>query len=144
MKRKAIFLLTAMLFLNVVAFSQNKKPVPDSRLKEIYSARQIDDLLAISPEKIEYYNFFLNNYCTVEQIEPIDGLLMGDINTIKTKEGILSNLDASSFDIKTFNMLKYYIPLNLDKKIYYKIGDTNTFLVFISITEFTKKSKTQK
>jgi hypothetical protein len=133
-----------MLFLNVVAFSQNKKPVPDSRLKEIYSARQIDDLLAISPEKIEYYNFFLNNYCTVEQIEPIDGLLMGDINTIKTKEGILSNLDASSFDIKTFNMLKYYIPLNLDKKIYYKIGDTNTFLVFISITEFTKKSKTQK
>jgi len=144
MKRKAIFLFAAMLFLNVVAFSQNKKPVPDARLSEIYSARQIDDLLALSPDKIEYYNFFLNNYCTIENTEPVDALLMGDINTIKTKEGLLNTLDASSFDVKTFNMLKYYIPLNLDKKIYYKIGVTNTFLVFISIQEFTKKRKTQK
>ena len=144
MKQKAIFLLTTMLFFTTVAFSQIKKPIPDARLREIYSARQIDDLLASAPDKIVYYNFFLNNYCSVEQTEPIDGLLMGDINTIKTKEGALSTLDASSFDIKSFNMLKYYIPLNLDKKIYYKIGDTNTFLVFISINEFAKKRKTQK
>ena len=143
MNKTLSFFVAILLFSNIIAYSQSKKPIPDPRLKEVFSESEIAKRLESAPDKIVYYNFYLNNYCSVEKTAPANSLFKGDVSEIKAKSGSSWIIDADHFDIKSFNMLKFKIPLELDKKIYYTIGNTNTFLVFISVNEFSSKYKSQ-
>mgnify|MGYP001240601447 CR=1 FL=1 len=143
MKTKLSCFIAVLLLTNIMAYSQSKKVTPDPRLKEVFTEKEIADRMDVAPEKIDYYNFYLSNYCSVETSAPANGVLKGDVSEIKSKPGYNWVMDSKSFDIQSFNMLKYRIPLELDKKIYYTIGNSNTFLVFISINEFSYKYKSQ-
>lgn len=127
----------------ISSYSQSKNVVIDSRLKDIYSDSHLNNLQINAPGKIAYYNFFLNNYCSVEKAAPTNAVYKGDVSEIKAKIGTNWMVDSNSFDIKTFNMLKFHIPLELDNKIYYSIGESNTFLVFVSINEFSNNYQSQ-
>lgn len=125
-----------------IAFSQSNKVIPDPRLKDVLSESKINKLQTYSPSKLEYYNFLLNNYCTIEKTIPANGIFKGDISTIKPLNGVTS-LNSETFNIKTFNIYKYEVGLELDYPIYYSIGNTNSYLVFLSVREFSKRYKSQ-
>lgn len=143
MKQIKGLLFAIMMLICFASFSQNNDVVIDSRLKEIYSETELNKLIKDAPDKIAYYNLYLNNYCSVEKSAPANSIYKGDVSIIKANLGSNWVVDSNSFDIKSFNMLKFFIPLEIDKKIYYSIGNSNTFLVFISVVEFSNIYKSQ-
>lgn len=142
---KILSCFIALLLMSnvIVAYSQSNKPIPDPRLKEVFSESKIANLMEVAPEKISYYNLLLTSYCSVEKSAPANGVFKGDVSTINAKPGSSWTIDANTFDINTFNMLKFKIPLELNNKIYYTIGKTGDFLVFISISEFSNINKSK-
>ncbi len=143
MKQIKWLFFATMMVICFTSFSQNNNVVIDPRLKQIYSEAELNKLKKEAPDKIAYYNLYLNNYCSVEKSAPTNGIYKGDVSIIKANLGSNWVVDPNSFDIKSFNILKFHIPLEIDKKIYYSIGNSNTFLVFISITEFSNIYKNQ-
>ena len=140
--KKAFCFFAFTLFISGLAFSQTNKIIPDPRLKDVLSESKIIKLQTNAPSKLEYYNFLLNNYCTVEKEKPLNGIFKGDISSIKPINGVVA-LNPETFDIKTFNIYMYEVGLDLDKLVYYSIGNTNSYLVFLSVREFSKRYKSQ-
>ena len=118
MKRNLIkntsIILVLCLTLVTSLFSQNtNKVIPDSRLYQCFEKSYVDNLLKNNPEKIAYYNFYLDHsYYTVklDRIgeKPITGIDIHKVN-IKSPDGKVTTrtFNETSFNTKTFNMLKY-------------------------------------
>jgi hypothetical protein len=93
--------------------------------------------MALNPEGILYYNYYLDNsyyVATNDPSKPTSTAL--DIHTVKTidasssgKTSLFSE-DLSKFDTKTFNVLKYDFATDFNKYTTYKLGNTGKLLVF--------------
>ncbi len=98
-----------LLAIQVLFAQSTSKIIPDKRLNECFTAKQIAEMQKNDPQKIAYYNYYLNNsYYTasLKAEKPIEGI---DIHTValKNKPDSKFNENPKSFNASTFNPLKY-------------------------------------
>ncbi|MBU1719704.1 MAG: hypothetical protein KKA07_11600 [Bacteroidetes bacterium] len=126
--------------INGTGYAQQGSGVtPDSRLYEVFEKSVVDDWVKNSPEKIQYYNYYLENCFYTVQLNTAEKPITGeDIHTVSYAEGIL--LKGNSFDeevtgfsSKKFNALKY--NFQIDSKIYvtYIWKEAGIALVFLPL-----------
>jgi hypothetical protein len=131
------------IFLSIITFSnsfgQNTTTAitPDARLYQCFDSAYVQRTLAINPEGILYYNYFLDYSYYIATNDPSKPTTTAlDIYKVKTTDiagtgkTSLFNEDLSKFDAKTFNVLKYDFATDFNKYTTYKLGNTGKLLVF--------------
>ena len=111
----------------------------DSKLSAVYSPEQLIQMKQTSPDAIEYFNFYVNNSYVITNFvadKPMDYKELHKINP-QTKE-ILSDVVKTS-DIVNFNPYLFDCNPDMDKRTYYKMGDTGKLLIMLSRKEIDKK-----
>ena len=157
MKRNLIkntsIILVLCLTLVTSLFSQNtNKVIPDSRLYQCFEKSYVDNLLMNNPEKIAYYNFYLDHSYYTASLKATKEVLGKDIHALlkKSKAGKLTDIKFNevAYDKKTFNVLQYNFEtgeMSTPNYIWNEAGIVIVFYPEKTIREEYKKFiKTQK
>ena len=117
----ACFLLAA----SITAYSQH-----DSRLEARFSPEQIAQMEEQHPSVLAYWNFYLDNAYTIQDIP--QQKLQSMQNSIRIK------------DLNSFNILDTDLTMKRHGKQYFRIEGTQRMLVLYSNSEFTEMFNAQR
>jgi len=135
MKINKVLLLIGAVLLTMYSFGQQT----DSRLSAVYSADEIIKLKQSAPEAIEYFNFYVRNSYVITDFvadKPMDFEELHKINP-RTKETLSDQITTG--DLVDFNPYLFSCIPDMDKRKYYKVGDTGKLLIMLSRKEIEKK-----
>jgi len=114
---------------------------PDPRLYEAFGKGRIDFLQQNNPDLIEYYNFYLDNACVLEQhpSEKIPGIISScPIMELISPEMTMDKPDMAK-GTKSINILKYQYKIEQDKTTQYRLDDSGIVIVFYPAKITTEK-----
>ena len=130
-----MLLLISAVLLTMYSYSQQA----DLRLSAVYSAEEISKLKQSAPDAINYFNFYVSNSYIITDFvadKPMDYKELHKIDP-RTKE-VLSD-DIRTSDVIDFNPYLFDCTPDMDKRTYYKMGDTGKLLIMLSRKEINKK-----
>lgn len=136
--------IVSMFFLLIlgVSFAQNTKKqiVADPRIIEVFGQETVDFYLENNPTAIQYYNFFLENSFSIQEMPQEK---MGDLQTIpelKRKEKFQSDfIDYTDKGLENLNIMKFDLKIDQNVGPIYRLGNTNKIIVFLSGSEIQTK-----
>lgn len=135
----------ALMFLSCQSFAQRVDDpyTPDARLYECMSRDYLQQLSAQKSELILYYNYYLEHSFYVVSLKSEKPVTGTDIHTIKYSKdaGKTGLFDEKSFDLKTFNVMKYDFPRQLDGFNTYVWDEAGVALVFYPVRHFQSQFK---
>jgi hypothetical protein len=130
------FFCTAIfLSMGIVLFAQNEVS-PDSRLLAKYQEQDLQNMLANSPEKIDFLNFTLDNSYVVIDVESEKAQSLPVLHYFNKMDKAIGAA-VVSINEGSLNIYDYYFDRKLDKAVTYRIGDTGKAIVFYSNKELT-------
>jgi len=137
------FLITVLIIFSggLTAQENNNNIIPDPRLSEVFTYEQIQDFLKTNPEKIFYYNYFLDHsyfISTVVEGKPVHDL---NISSVKSKSGSYFSEDLNNFVPEHFNVLKYDFCIQYERYSHYILGNTDKVMVFYPKKVFEESYK---
>ncbi len=122
MKKILMMLIIFVAAANVFA-QQQAVVVPDNRLYSRFQSEDIDNMLALSPQEIEYWNWFLNNGFVVKHTTPEIAHKYPPLKFFD-KDTKTAGEDEVAYDEASFNIMAYAFEIFHDKSNMYRIGDT--------------------
>ncbi len=122
----------SIIIISIILLSSFKTITPDQRLVDYLGAEKVAIMQKSNPSLIHYYNFFLDNSYTIEDV-PADKL---DGNNFQT---LTLPLDGSEVDTKKLNVLKLNIQRKYNESIYFKIKGSNQIFIMLSEKIFMEK-----
>ena len=133
-KMKKILLL--LLFLFGIFFSVSGQEF-DNRLIEKYSTEYLTKLSNEQPQLLEFLTFNLDNsYYIMDICEDTKYDVLYELDENKIRKD-----NPAIVDLENINIYNYDIELKLDRKVVYKIHNTNIALVFYSKNELVNNFK---
>lgn len=132
--KKVIVFMTFFLILGI-SFAQVSKSqvVADPRVIEVFGQETVNFYLENKPNVILYYNFFLENAYSIQEIpqEKIGDL--PSIPELKLKEQFQADfVDYSDKGIENLNIMKYELKIDPNVGPIYRLGNTNKLIIFLS------------
>ena len=126
-----------MLFLIILGinFAQNTKEqiIADPRIVEVFGQETVDFYLENNPSIIRYYNFFLENSYTIQDMpqEKMEGLKT--LAELKLKTQFQTDLaDYSDKGLENLNIMKYDLKIDPNVGPIFRLGNTNKIIIFLS------------
>lgn len=132
--KKVIVFMTFFLILSVTYAQVSKtQVVADPRVLEVFGQETVNFYLDNKPSVIQYYNFFLENSYSIQEIpqEKIGDL--PSLPELKLKEQFqLDFVDYSDKGIENLNILKFDLKIDPNVGPIYRLGNTNKLIIFLS------------
>lgn len=126
-----ILLLGSILFCFGITLSAQKQVIPDSRIAEVYGQVKVDAMLQKAPQKILYFNYFLNNSFYVSKTLPSNTVIKGDIYSVPSRNNdYVFNESEELVKQGQFNRLKYSFRLESNKYTAYEMGSSGIYVIF--------------
>lgn len=126
-----------MPFLMVSAQNRSSKLTPDKRLEEVFSKQELSDMLTNQPEKISYYNYFLENAYYISDIAKGPVVKITNVS-LRNNFSVFFKEDVNAISPKTFNYLKYNFKIDNNHFISYSL-ENGKYLVFYPKNETEAK-----
>lgn len=130
-------MIVSMLFLIILGinFAQNTKEqiIADPRIVEVFGQETVDFYLENNPSIIRYYNFFLENSYTIQDMpqEKMEGLKT--LAELKLKTQFQTDLaDYSDKGLENLNIMKYDLKIDPNVGPIFRLGNTNKIIIFLS------------
>lgn len=117
--------------------AQNNSSVPDQRIIDAYGTTYTNKLIAQSPQRIAYLNYFLDHSYVIVERASFAGEKMAKVSTVDLNNKHTGLTTRPNFDVNSFNVLQYNFKRNRKIKTQYRIDNTNKVLVFYSEEEIT-------
>lgn len=132
--KKVIVFMVFFLILGITYAQVSKTQVTaDPRVIEVFGQETVNFYLENKPSVIQYYNFFLENSYSIQEIpqEKIGDL--PDIPELKLKEQYQTDfVDYSDKGIENLNIMKYDLKIDPNVGPIYRLGNTNKLIIFLS------------
>jgi len=122
-------------FGGLALFAQDELS-PDSRLLAKYQEQDLQNMLANSPEKIDFLNFSIDNSAVIIDIESEKAQTLPVLHYFNKIDKTLGTA-VVSINEGSLNIYNYYFDRKLDKAVTYRIGDTGKAIVFYSKKKLT-------
>lgn len=119
-------ILMTLIILVVVAnvFAQQQGPVvPDNKLYSRFQTEDINNMLSLSPQEIEYWNWFANNGFVVKRANQSVAQKYPPLRFLD-KDTKTAGEEEVAYDEASFNIMAYAFEIDIDKTNMYRIGDT--------------------
>jgi hypothetical protein len=139
---KKVIVSTFFLLILSMTFAQSPKEkiAADPRIIEVFGQETVDFYLENNPSLIQYYNYFLENSYSIQEIPQEK---MGDLQTIpelKRKEKFQSDfIDYTEKGLENLNIMKFDLKIDPNIGSIYRLGNTNKIIVFLSGNEIQNK-----
>jgi hypothetical protein len=139
---KKVIVSTFFLLILSMTFAQSPKEkiAADPRIIEVFGQETVDFYLENNPSLIQYYNYFLENSYSIQEIPQEK---MGDLQTIpelKRKEKFQSDfIDYTEKGLENLNIMKFDLKIDPNIGPIYRLGNTNKIIVFLSGNEIQNK-----
>ena len=131
-----MFLFCAFYALNI---SAQESFDFDDRLLFRYNQRQLEAMVSVNPEQINYLNFHLNNACYFQDVDVIPEEKLQDYPDIFQHMAIPTDYQLEAPVTKeNFNILMYDVQFFQDRKSTYRMGDSNVIVVLRSKKEINR------
>jgi hypothetical protein len=132
--KKNLFFILFFLILGVSYAQVSKSQViPDPRVVEVFGQETVNFYLENKPSVIQYYNFFLENSYSIQEI-PQEKI--GDLSSLpelKLKEKFQTDyVDYTDKGIENLNVMKYDLQIDPNVGPIYRLGNTNKLIIFLS------------
>jgi len=137
MNMKQLLLSVLVFVLGFTTYSQQA----DSKLCDVYSVSQLEHFRQVSPQSIDYMNFYVNNVVTIVDFPKGKQLETQQLFKKDPKTGELLTDEITSLDLINFNPYLYNCKSASNKNTYYTIGSTKKLLVMYSVQEMARKYK---
>ena len=139
---KKVIVSTFFLLIMSMTFAQSSKEkiATDPRIIEVFGQETVDFYLENNPSIIRYYNFFLDNSYSIQEMPQEK---MADLQTIpelKRKVEFQSDfIDYTEKGLENLNIMKFDLKIDPNIGPIYRLGNTNKIIVFLSGKEIQNK-----
>jgi hypothetical protein len=137
MKKILISLISLVVVANVFA-QQQASVVPDNKLYSKFQTEDINNMLSLSPQEIEYWNWFANNGFVVKK-SGIDEAQKYPFLRFFDKDTKEAGEIEVAYDEASFNIMAYDFDIKMDKSTVYRIGDTGYVVCVYSSSKLADK-----
>lgn len=130
-------LILSVLLLTVIGFTnaqtQKIQVIADPRIVEVFGQETVDFYLENNPSIIRYYNFFLENSYSIQDMpqEKMEGLKTLPELTLKN-EFQTDLVDYTEKGLENLNIMKYDLKIDSNIGPIYRLGNTNKIIIFLS------------
>ncbi|MBO4613514.1 MAG: hypothetical protein J5709_00160 [Bacteroidales bacterium] len=121
--KKILMLLIALVFSAGIFAQQQGVVVPDNKLYSRFQTEDIDNMLNLSPQEIEYWNWFVNNGYVIKRTEPSMAQKYPPLRFFD-KDTKTAGEEEVAYDEGSFNIMAYDFEVSFDKSKTYRIGNT--------------------
>jgi len=129
-------MIKRLLLFGVLLFTLNSfAQIADNKLSVLYSPEQLSNLKNTMPGSIEYLNYYVNNSYRITDFpteKPIEHQMLKKVDPVTGE--ILSG-EITINDIRDFNPYLFNCKPQMNKRTYYKIGNTGKMLIMYSHKE---------
>lgn len=133
-------LIIIVVAANVFA-QQQSVVVPDNKLYSRFQAEDINNMLSLSPQEIEYWNWFANNGFVVKKVE-LEAAHKYPLLKFFDKDTKTAGEAEVAYDENSFNIMAYAFDISLNDANLYRIGETGYVVgVYSSSTLVSKYNK---
>lgn len=122
MKKILITLIILIVAANIFA-QQQGVVTPDNKLYSRFQAEDINNMLSLSPQEIEYWNWFVDNGFVVKKIEP-EAARKYPLLKFFDKDTKTAGEAEVAYDESNFNIMSYAFDISLNDANLYRIGET--------------------
>jgi len=135
MKKLKLASILIILLISSAVMAQNTVE-PDARLKAVYSEENLQSMKTNSSSQLDVLNFnldhswFLVDEAIYDKVKDSPYLYFVD-----TETGLQSNTKVTSIDFTKVNIALYWVDVQYDKRVFYRVGDTGYVLGFYSTKE---------
>lgn len=133
MKKVIVFMVFILILSISYAQISKTKVAADPRIIEVFGQETVNFYLENKPSVIQYYNFFLENSYTIEEMpqEKMEGLQT--LPELKLKTEFQTDLaDYSEKGLENLNIMKYDLKIDPNVGPIYRLGNTNKIIIFLS------------
>ena len=128
--KKILFLFC---LVNVLNTNAQDLPEIDDRLLFRFTQSQLDDLVSVNPNQIEYLNFYLNNSYYFQEANFIPNQKLQDYQDVFQYLYLPSDYQLEEpINKDNFNILMFNVPFFENKSTAYLFGGSNLLLVLRS------------
>ena len=128
--KKILFLFCLVNVLNTTA---QDLPEIDDRLLFRFTQSQLDDLVSVNPNQIEYLNFYLNNSYYFQEANFIPNQKLQDYQDVFQHLYLPSDYQLEEpINKDNFNIFMFNVPFFENKSTAYLFGGSNLLLVLRS------------
>jgi hypothetical protein len=132
---KKVIVSSFFLLILSMTFAQSPKEkiATDPRIIEVFGQETVDFYLENKPSVIQYYNFFLENSYSIEEMpqEKMEGLQTLPELTLKNKFQT-DLVDYTEKGLENLNIMKYELKIDSNIGPIYRLGNTNKIIIFLS------------
>lgn len=130
-------LILSMLLLSVMGltFAQTQKTqvIADPRVIEVFGQETVTFYLENNPSMIQYYNFFLENSYTIQDMPQEKMGELQNIPELKLKENFLTDIiDYTEKGLENLNIMKFDFQIDPNVGPIFRLGNTNRLIIFLS------------
>lgn len=130
-------LILSVLLLTVIgltnAQTQKVQVIADPRVIEVFGQETVTFYLENNPSLIEYYNFFLDNSYSIQDMPQEKMGELQNIPELKLKEQFQTSLiDYSEKGLENLNIMKFDFQIDTNVGPIFRLGNTNKLIIFLS------------
>lgn len=130
-------LILSMLLLTVMGLTfaqvQKTQVVADPRVIEVFGQETVTFYLENNPSLIQYYNFFLDNSYSIQDMPQEKMGELQNIPELKLKELFQTDyVDYSEKGIENLNIMKFDFQIDPNVGPIFRLGNTNKLIIFLS------------
>lgn len=130
-------LILSMLLLSVMGltFAQTQKTqvIADPRVIEVFGQETVTFYLENNPSMIQYYNFFLENSYTIQDMPQEKMGELQNIPELKLKENFQTDIiDYTEKGLENLNIMKFDFQIDPNVGPIFRLGNTNRLIIFLS------------
>jgi hypothetical protein len=133
MKKLLTFLFSLMIMGSLFSQESKSNITPDPKLIDALGQETVDFYAQNNPKLILYYNFFLNHSYQITEIPQEKVKDLKDIPEFQLKpEFQMESPDYTEKGLEKLNIMKYDFNLNFEINTFFRLGNTNKIIVFLS------------
>lgn len=132
---KKLILSVLLLTVMVLSIAQTQKTpiVPDPRVIEVFGQETVTFYLENNPSIIQYYNFFLENSYSIQDMPQEKMGELQNIPELKLKENFQTDvIDYTEKGLENLNIMKFDFQIDPNVGPIFRLGNTNRLIIFLS------------
>jgi hypothetical protein len=115
------------------AQAQKSQVIADPRVIEVFGQETVTFYLENNPSIIQYYNFFLDNSYSIQDMPQEKMGELQNIPELKLKESFQTDyVDYSEKGIENLNIMKFDFQIDPNVGPIFRLGNTNKLIIFLS------------